>query len=259
MTDRAGARARLWTPRRVAWYERASAGSDYAARVLEALAGVLAACRSVLDVGAGFGALALPLARRLDIVTAVEPSPAMAAALRAAIAREGLANVTVLATTWEEARPARHDLVVCAHVAHLLDRDAPFLAEVSALARRAVALVRDAPGAGDKFFFRELYPRLRGRPYGRPGRTDGGWEATAQTLTRHGLVPTVMPLVYDSDQPFASLEEACDFWMEYMELEDDAARRFLRGFLAERLVRRGDGGWLAPFRKRAMVLTWSTT
>ena len=64
--------AEFWTPRKVAWYERALARGDYAATVLGALAPVLAECETALDVGAGCGALALPLAERLRRVTAVE-------------------------------------------------------------------------------------------------------------------------------------------------------------------------------------------
>ena len=90
-------RDEFWTERTVAWYERADARGDYAARVLAAVPDVLAGCRSALDVGgAGFGALALPLARRLDRVTALEPAPAMAAALRRAVRRHALSNVVVI-------------------------------------------------------------------------------------------------------------------------------------------------------------------
>ncbi len=95
-------RGRIWTERTVAWYERANARSDYAARVLAAAADLLTQCRSTLDVGAGFGALALPLARRLERVTALEPSPAMAAALRRAVIRRSIANLTVVEAGWGE-------------------------------------------------------------------------------------------------------------------------------------------------------------
>ena len=42
------------------------------------VAELLVECRTALDVGAGFGALALPLARRLLRVTAIEPAAAIA-------------------------------------------------------------------------------------------------------------------------------------------------------------------------------------
>jgi SAM-dependent methyltransferase len=241
-------RGERWTERTVAWYERANERSDYAERVLAAVAPVLASCRSALDVGAGFGALALPLAARLEAVTALEPSPPMAAALRRAIARRGVTNLTVAQARWGERELPVHDLVVCAHVGPLLDGGSPFLAALPRLARRAFVVIRDAPGGDDKFFFSELYPRLLGRPYAR----NRPHEDTLDALRRQGLSPAILHLDYRSDQPFESLEEACDFWMTYMGLEDEASRDFLRAFLAERLSREA-GGWVAPFRKRAMV------
>lgn len=248
MSVSAPRRGSFWSERKVAWYRRANARSDYADLVLRAAEPLLAACRSALDVGAGFGALAVPLARRLGQVTALEPAPAMAAALREEATRAGLPGLRVIEAAWGEVPLEPHDAVVCAHVGPLLGRGAPFLAAARSLARRGVVIVRDLPGA-DKFFYRELYPRLLGRPY------DGGCGAddTLAALAELGLRPTVTHIVYDSGQPFDSLEEACDFWMTYMEPEGAAPRAYLRGFLAERLTREGSG-WLAPFHKQAAVI-----
>ncbi len=261
MRPEAGARAaaetarvsgQVWTERTVAWYERANARSDYAERVLGAIADLLAGCRSALDVGAGFGALTLPLARRLERVTALEPAPPMAAALRRAAAREGLAGVTVVEAAWGQVALEPHDLVLCAHVGPLLQPGSPFLTEAPRLARRAVVLIRDAPGGDDKFFFSELYPRLLGRPYERACAD----RATLGALRALGIEPEVVTIEYDSSQPFESLDEACDFWLAYLGLEGDArARAFLARFLASRLRREG-AGWLAPYRKRASVMRW---
>ena len=247
------ARAEFWTERTVAWYERANERSDYAARVLGALGSALDDCRDALDVGAGFGALALPLALRVEAVSALEPSAAMARALRAAAALAAFANVTVIEAAWGEAPVRPHDLVICAHVGGLLDGSSLFLGEARRLARRLVAFVRDLPAGphDDKFFYRELYPALLGRPYEHRCRADD----TVAGLERLGIRPAVTPIEYSSDQPFDSLEDACDFWMTYMGLEGLEPRDYLRRYLAGRLVRRG-GEWIAPFRKRAAVIAW---
>lgn len=246
-------REELWTPRTVAWYVRANARSDYAERVLGAARELVADARTALDVGAGFGALALPLAARMERVTALEPSPAMAEGLRREAVRLGHENVTVVEAAWGKVTLAPHDLVVCAHVGPLLRPGAPFLAEVSGHARRGVILIVDAPGREDKFYFSELYPRLLGRPYDH--RCTG--EETVAALRALGIDPSVSTVEYSSDQPLDSLEEACDFWMTYMKLEGDEPRAFLRDFLAPRLLREGEA-WVAPFRKRCLVAWWRT-
>lgn len=243
---------RLWTDRTVTWYRRANEVSDYAAAVFRVTAPLLARCRTALDVGAGFGALAVPLARRMERVTALEPSPAMAQALREDAARQGVTNVDVIEAAWSAVEVPPHDLVLCAHVSPLLAPGSDFLAALPRLARRAVILVRDAPGGDDKFFFSHLYPLLLGRPY----EHGCDWQDTLAGLTPLGVHPTVTLIEYRSDQPFDSLEDACDFWMTYMGLTTANQRQFLRGFLATRLERRG-GTWVAPFRKRAAVLHWA--
>ncbi len=248
-------RSEFWTDRTVAWYERAVARGDYAARVIEVLEPILLECREALDVGAGCGALALPLARRLAAVTALEPTPAMARALRQAAARARLTKVAVIESAWGEARVGPHDLVLCAHVGGLLRGDSPFLGEVGRIARRWVALIRDAPAAQseDKFFFSELYPALLGRPYLHRCTA----EDTLAAVGALGIKPSVTVISYASDQPFVDLEEASDFWMTYLGLEGNGPRAYQRAFLRERLVRRGEE-WIAPFRKTAAVITWPT-
>lgn len=239
-----------WTDRMVAWYRRAAAASDYAERVLAAAADVLEGSRTVIDVGAGFGALALPLARRGFHVTAIEPSPTMARAVREGAAGAGPGTVTVVEAAWGEVPLSARDVVLCARVCGLLDRP-DVLAGFTALARRGVVVVRDVPDGQDKFFFRELAPRLLGRPWPRRG----GEPRTLELLRQLGIRPAETIVEYSSDQPFESLEEACDFWMEYMELEGDGPRAFLRDFLRERLIWR-DGRLVAPLRRRASVLRW---
>ncbi len=248
------ARSAFWTARTAGWYRRAAERGDYAARVLDAIGPRLDACETALDVGAGCGALAVPLARRLHTVTALEPSPAMADGLRGWASEAGLGNVTVVEAAWGEAEVRPHDLVLCAHVGGLLRAHSAFLREVGRIARRLVVLVRDltaARGGEDKFFFRELYPVLLGRPY--PRRR--GADDLVAALRARGVCPRVTEIAYRSDQPFADLDEACDFWMTYLGLSDPGARAYLAAFLRERLVRR-DGEWIAPFRKTAAVITW---
>lgn len=241
----------FWNERTVAWYQKALARSDYAGAVLGAVGFLIGECDDALDIGAGCGALAIPLARLMKRVTALEPAPAMAQTLRSESRRCGLGNITVIEGAWGNVPVPPHDLVLCAHVGGLLNGDSPFLAQISALARRAVVLVREADPDRDKFFFKELYPKLLGRQY----RACCDYAETVTVLERLGVSPSVAFVEYRSDQPFDDLEEACDFWMEYLGLAGERYRDFLREFLSARLQRDG-GGWVAPYPKRAAVIWW---
>ena len=70
---------------------------------IDVLAPYLSPRKTLIDVGAGAGRHALPLAERLEWVTAVEPSEGM----RAQIPSRD--NMTVVASTWEDAAIAPAD------------------------------------------------------------------------------------------------------------------------------------------------------
>ena len=88
--------------------------------------------RTLTDVGAGAGRYAAPLADRLDWVTAVEPSQGM----RDLIPEKD--NMTVIATDWEHAEPARADLVICCHVLYGVGDAPAFIARLEAAAKERV-------------------------------------------------------------------------------------------------------------------------
>jgi SAM-dependent methyltransferase len=88
--------------------------------------------RTLIDVGAGAGRYATPLADRLDWVTAVEPSQGMRDLIPA---RD---NMTVIAADWEHAEPAPADLVICCHVLYGAADAAAFIARLEAAATERV-------------------------------------------------------------------------------------------------------------------------
>ena len=146
------------------WEDRAaeyhaSRGSDWEP-LLRVMEPWLEARRTAIDVGAGTGRHAVPLARRLDWVTAVEPSEAMRALI------PPLDNLTVIASTWEDAEVAPADLVVCSHVLYAIAEPVPFIEKMEASAReRVFAFLRDGPGAHEGEVrqprFQDLYNLLR--------------------------------------------------------------------------------------------------
>lgn len=96
----------------------------YPGRVLERILEAVDAQTTVLDIGAGNGAFAIPVAKAAKQVTAVEPSPGQIARLMENAALAGVGNINVLQSRWEDvsgAEAAQHDLVVAAYCFQMND------------------------------------------------------------------------------------------------------------------------------------------
>jgi len=116
---------------------------------LDVLHAMAAPDESWLDIGAGAGRYALPLALRVREVIAVEPSPGMRRALRAGIDEHGLANVHVIAGSWPESLtlleplPAA-DVSLIAHVGYDIEEIGGFLDAMETATRdRCIAVLTD--------------------------------------------------------------------------------------------------------------------
>jgi SAM-dependent methyltransferase len=244
----------FWTPRRARWFAQAVQVSDFPAQTVKALEPILVGCRSVLDVGAGVGALTVPLAQAVEKVTALEPAPAMLEELRANLAHHRLTNVTCIPAAWGKAALPPHDLILVANVSSIFDDLLGFLTSAEPLARRAIALVRNVGSGAEKFYQGELYPLVLGRPY--PARED--YLRTITLLHGLGIYADVRIIGYHFDQPFESLEEAVEFWKEQMRLTDPDQVRRLLAFLQTKLQRVGSR-LVAPMRRQSAVITWRVT
>jgi hypothetical protein len=95
---------------------------------------------TLLDVGAGAGRFALPLALRCKHVTAVEPSLSMGETLCHLAAEAGIANVTLVTSPWEEAEIAPADMVLSAHVIYSIENIDAFVLKLDAHAGTQVCM-----------------------------------------------------------------------------------------------------------------------
>lgn len=164
--------------------------------VLKVMLPFLDSRKTAIDAGAGAGRHTIPLAERLDWVTAVEPSEAM----RALIPQRD--NLTVVAATWEDADVAPADLVLCANVLYFVPEPVTFIEKLDAAARERVFVVmRDremlAPGE-------QLYRALTGRPRTRMPQLYDLWNLL-RSLGRDADVATYE---YEVHNVYADFEEA---------------------------------------------------
>jgi hypothetical protein len=116
---------------------------------LEALRSMAAADEMWLDIGAGAGRYALPLALVVRSLIAVEPSPGMRQALRTGLAEHAISNVRIVAAAWPDAleqlgRLPAVDVALIAHVGYDIEAIGPFLDAMEAATRqRCVAVLTD--------------------------------------------------------------------------------------------------------------------
>ncbi len=95
-----------------------------------------------LDIGAGAGRYALPIARALapsgGEVVALDPSASMLDGLREIAAEHGIDNVRAVETRWPPADPAPFaaDVALIAHVGYDIEAIGPFLVAMESVARR---------------------------------------------------------------------------------------------------------------------------
>jgi SAM-dependent methyltransferase len=100
-----------------------------------------------LDIGAGGGRYALPLALLVKDVIAVEPSEGMQRVLREGMARHGIDNIQIVPARWPMPAPPVADVALMAHIGYDIEDIGPFLDAMEQAARRlcVAILVTPAP------------------------------------------------------------------------------------------------------------------
>lgn len=121
---------------------------------------------TVLDIGAGTGRLAVPLARVARSVTAVEPSGGMLDILMGNAKTAGLHNIEFIRRKWEEVKIGtdlmEHDVVIACHSLGMMEiGDA--LAKMDTAAGRYCCVF--SFGGRRVWDFSELWPKLYGEEF----------------------------------------------------------------------------------------------
>ena len=209
-----------------------------------------------LDVGAGAGRYALPLALHVDRVIAVEPSVSMRNALRTGLAEHGIVNVRVVGEPWPGALevlgpPPVADASLIAHVGYDIEAIGSFLdALEAATGRECVAVLTDRSPASvaDPF-----WPLVHGEErVALPALPE-----LVEVLQARGRAPSVTR-VPRPPRTFESVEALAAFLRRQLFIAEDGEKdvRF-RVALADRVAER-DGGWTLadPPAGEIGILTW---
>jgi SAM-dependent methyltransferase len=198
---------------------------------------------SVLDVGCGSGALALPLARAGHDVVALDFSAGMLDVLRRRAAEEGLPNVRTIHAAWDEdwraAGVGGADLVIASRSLDVRDLRAA-LEKLDSFAGRRVCVTLPAEGL--------FYPQLLAHEaVGRPYAKRGVHRMAAHILRQMGVEPEVSFLEHASASRYESWEAALESLRRVVapagEREAAALERYAQDHLVEAVGASGDLEW----------------
>ncbi|MEI7745659.1 MAG: class I SAM-dependent methyltransferase [Chloroflexota bacterium] len=224
---------------------------------LEALLAIAEPAETWLDIGAGAGRYALPLALRVREVVAVEPSAGMRRALRSGLDEHGIANVRIVPGTWPAAIEdlgglPRVDTSLIAHVGYDIEEIGPFLAAMEAASRtRCVAVLTDrSPAAVADPFWPAVHGEVRAPLPALP-------ELVA-LLQARGCATEVLR-VDRSPRSFESLEALTSFLRRQLFISQGSEKDGLfEAVLPEMIVHRA-GAWTLsePPAGSIGVVTWA--
>lgn len=203
---------------------------------------------SVLDFGCGAGTLAIPLARRVASVTAVDFSRVMLDLLRQSCREEGISNVTSIHGSWdddwESLGVGSHDAVIASRSLVAFDlREA--ITKLDRAARRGVyisSLVGDGPQD------RRIYEAV-----GRTLVSGPDYIYLYNLLYQMGIRATINFITHREWKVYGNLDAALEgnCWMLKDVTQEEL--ELLRGYLSASLVPH-EGGWRMP---EPRVVRWA--
>jgi SAM-dependent methyltransferase len=207
---------------------------------------------SVLDVGCGPGTLAVPLAKKVRRITAIDFAPAMIEQLDARCREDGIGNITTHVMGWEDdwssAGIEAHDVVIASRSLMVDDLQAALKKLNSFARKRAIISAPAGEGPRDPRLFAIVGRELEGNP---------DYIYSYNLLYQMGIYANVSFVVKRFRRTFADAEEAFDSVRWMFEELSRSEESHLRSFLSAHLVRAGEG-WKLDYERRVYwaIMWW---
>jgi len=204
-----------------------------------------------LDIGAGAGRFALPLARRVRELVALDPSTGMLDGLRSGMVQHGIGNVRVIEGRWPaDAHRLAADVALIAHVGYDVEEIGPFLDAMDRAAGRlcVAVLMEQAPAALAHGFWPAIHGEAR-VPLPALGDLVALLEACGRAVT--------VQMIPGEPRFWATPDEALVFLRQQLWVEPDGAKGRQLVELVHALPRQPDGAITIDSSHRAIgIVTW---
>ena len=225
-------------------------------RVEETIAGTDFTPESiVLDIGSGPGTLAIPFAKKVAHVTAVEPAEGMLSVLREKMAEEGVENIDVVQKRWEDVNVAEdldppYDVVIASFSLGMADIRAA-IEKMIEVASGQIYLYHFAGETHWDKDSRDLWPKLHGKEYTPSPKSD----VLYNVLYQMGIYPHVRTFRLQHAQRFSSMEEAMEHFRHQYHITTAEQEAILREHLA-RVLKEENGGYVMPASSIRVKIWW---
>lgn len=203
---------------------------------LDALRALAEPHETWLDIGAGGGRYALPLALRTREVIALDPSGSMLVVLGEGMEQHRIGNVRIIQSRWPAEDPPEADVALIAHVCYDIEAIGPFLDAMERSARRlcVALLVSPSPASAAASF----WPGVQNEPR---EQLPGLAEFQALQLARGRYCD--VEVFEHAPNRYATPDTPLPWLRQQLFIAPGSEKdEKLRALLKERMVER-DGGW----------------
>lgn len=218
---------------------------------------------TILDIGAGTGVFAIPLAQNATRVVAVEPSPGMLDILRKKAEEAGLSKIECINKRWEDTsidelldiNEGMYDAVVCSHALYYITDLHQSFRKMNDVSKGHIHLFVLTDHDSDAAYTK-LWERLNNTlmpPY-------PDYSCLYMVLREIGMHPDIEMLDTYAKKCVTDMDELVDQWKDSLVQEGDLSddqRDAIREYLAGKIKEDGEGlSW--EWRSLDACIHWKT-
>jgi SAM-dependent methyltransferase len=222
-----------WDRRENAQRYNENSKGEFDARVMMTIAGLRITPQSrVLDIGAGPGTLAIPLALRVKEITAIEPGKGMVDLLNENMKKEGITNITCIEKRWEDI-DIKNDLsgkydIVLSSLSLTMDDIRQSLAKMDTASSEYVYIYWFAdPPFWEKMYI-DLWPALHDEMYYPGPKAD----CLFNVLYQMEIYPNIEMLPLDKIYRFSTRKKLVEFFQNRFAAKTKKQRKVLDAYLS---------------------------